>query len=332
MGFVKEGRLNKEELIESLKLNSRMGYRMTAIDLELPEWNRMLHRDRLCGVSHTGWMDMVNATNMSKEEEIELLKLMKNVVKKSIKDIAVENNLNESLLSTALKPSGTLSLLPVVSPGLHYSYSDYYIRRVRVSKDDPLTQVAIDLEWEVQPVDVDRSKYNMLKARKENYLKQDEEKSVDFLTDIDDKIKQEFGLLLENCNMVAIEFPVKAPEGKTVRDVSAIEQLENYKRQMDYYVEHNVSATIMVRPNEWEDTKKWVYDHWDDCVALTFMPLDDHFYPLAPYEEIDKKEYEKRLNKMKKFTPSLVNKYEVEKYDHDIGEDESCSTGACGVR
>lgn len=293
MGFVEDGVLNKQRLMQSMRLNARMGYRMTAIDLELPKWDNNLKRDRLCGVSHTGWMDMINATNMDKETEEWLLTEMKAAVLGEITMIAYENGLNKSLLATSLKPSGTLSLLPGVSAGLNYSFSKYYIRRVRVSRNDPLAQVAIDLEWEVKPAD-DKS--------------------------------------LDDCEMVAIEFPMQAPEGNTIQDVSAIEQLENYKRQMDYFVEHNVSATIMVRPNEWEETKKWVYDNWDECVALTFMPLDDHFYPLAPYERITQEEYEEREKNMKSFVPSLINKYEREKYDHDVEEDASCTTGACPVR
>ena len=80
---------------------------------------------------------------------------------------------------------------------------------------------------------------------------------------------------------------LKAPAGRTKYDVSAIEQLETYKMFMENYIDHNCSITVHVRENEWDDVEQWVWDHWDDVVALSFLALDDHFYAQAPYETID---------------------------------------------
>ena len=128
-----------------------------------------------------------------------------------------------------------------------------------------------------------------------------------------------------------MEFPVKAPEGKTKYDVSALEQLENYKMFMENYVEHNCSITVHVRDHEWEEVEKWVWDNWDSVVAVSFLPLDDSFYELLPYEAIEKGEYEKRVNEMKPFIPSLISKFEKEETELDIGND-GCETGICPVR
>jgi ribonucleoside-diphosphate reductase alpha chain/ribonucleoside-triphosphate reductase len=121
-------------------------------------------------------------------------------------------------------------------------------------------------------------------------------------------IKPEVGQTLENCTTKVIEFPCKAPAGKTKFDVTAIEQLENYKRMMDNFVDHNVSITVSVKEHEWDDVEEWVWNHWDEVVALSFLPLNDAFYELAPYEKITKEEYEERSSKMKRFVPSLISK------------------------
>ena len=114
-------------------------------------------------------------------------------------------------------------------------------------------------------------------------------------------------------------------------DVSAIEQLENYKMFMTHYVDHNCSITVHVRDNEWEEVEEWVWDNWDDIVALSFLSYDDNFYELLPYEEITVEEYEKRKKEMKPFNPSLLSKYEQEESELDIGESE-CVNGVCPVR
>src|SRR5574337_851932 len=43
-----------------------------------------------------------------------------------------------SIKTTTVKPSGTVSLLAGATPGVHYPHSEYYIRRVRFGKDDPI--------------------------------------------------------------------------------------------------------------------------------------------------------------------------------------------------
>jgi len=104
---------------------------------------------------------------------------------------------------------------------------------------------------------------------------------------------------MKTCTTKVIEFPVKAPEGKTKYDVNAIEQLENYKLFMENYVDHNCSITVHVRDNEWEQVEQWVWDNWDDVVALSFLSLDDSFYQLMPYESITEEEYHNLKKEMK---------------------------------
>lgn len=291
--FVKEnGSLDEKALLEAQRLSARAGYRMTCVELELPDWDRVQQRDKLIGCSLTGWQDMINATSFTKEQEAELLRKLKKAAKDAALEYAKELGQNEPLLVTTIKPEGTLSQLPTVSSGVHYSHSPYFIRRVRISSDDPLVKVCEELGYPVVP---------------------------------------EVGQSIENCTTKVVEFPVKAPEGKTKYEVSAIEQLENYKMFMENYVEHNCSITVHVRNHEWEEVEQWVWDNWDSVVAVSFLPLDDSFYELLPYEAIDKEEYEKRVKEMKPFVPSLISKYEKEEVEFDIGN-EGCEGGICPIR
>jgi len=100
---------------------------------------------------------------------------------------------------------------------------------------------------------------------------------------------------------------------------------------MDNYVDHDVSITVHVRNNEWDKVEQWMWDNWDDVVAVSFLSLDDNFYKLLPYESITEEEYNARLSQMRKFVPSLISKYEVigEEFDTDSAD---CSSGVCPIR
>lgn len=292
MGFVNDGKLDRGGMMEAQRLSARAGYRMTCTELEIPEWNAVQQRDKLLGCSLTGWQDMVNALNMTKEEQISLLQELRQTARNAAEEYAGELGQPEPLLITTVKPEGTLSLLPTVSSGVHFSHSAYYIRRIRISSDDPLVKVCEELGYPVFP---------------------------------------EVGQDKDTCVTKVVEFPVKAPEGKLKGDVSALEQLEIYKMFMEHYVEHNCSITVHVREHEWDEVEQWVWDNWDDTVALSFLSYDDSFYELLPYEEISKEEYEKRKEAMRPFIPSLISKYEKEEVEYDIGN-EGCENGVCPIR
>jgi len=292
MAFVHDGKLDRRGLIEAQKLSARAGYRMTCTELEIPEWNAVQQRDKLLGCSLTGWQDLVNALDLTKHEQELLLEELKAAARTAAKEYADELGQAEPLLITTIKPEGTLSLLPVVSSGVHFSHSPYFIRRIRISSDDPLTKVCEELGYPVYP---------------------------------------EVGQDKETCTTKVVEFPVKVPAGRTKNDVNAIEQLEIYKMFMKHYVEHNCSITVHVRDNEWDDVEQWVWDNWDDTVALSFLSFEDNFYELLPFEAITEKEYRDRAAAMRPFIPSLIAKYEKEEIDYDIGND-GCEGGVCPVR
>lgn len=293
MAFVKDSKLDREGLLEAQRLSTRIGYRMTNTTLELYQWDKAQKDDRLLGVSLTGYQDAVNALGLNYDEQAKLLRDLRETSHKAMKEIAKEIGGKESLLVTTVKPEGTISLLPTVSSGVHYSHSPYYIRRVRINSSDALVKVCEELGYPILP---------------------------------------ENGEGWETCRTKVIEFPVQAPQGLTKYDVSAIQQLENYKLFMENYVDHNASITISVRPDEWEEVEEWVWNNWDTIIGVSFLSLDDSYYPLLPFEACEEEEYQKRKAEMKPFNPELIKKYEKEESEADLEKDTECATGGCGVR
>lgn len=293
MAFANEdGSFDKEGMLKAQRFSARIGYRMASIELELHEWNLVNQEDRLTGCSITGVMDFKNATNIDDSSFILLLEDLRNEAKKAANELADFLKLNRPKLVTAVKPSGTISQLPTVSSGVHFSHSPYYIRRVRVSAKDPLAQALADALFPWHP---------------------------------------EVGQTVAEHKTKVFEFPIKAPEGRTKYDVSAIEQLELYKTIMKHYVDHNASNTVHVRPNEWDQVEQWVYDNWDVVVGVTFLSLDDSFYQLLPYEAITQETYEELASKLPKFNPNILRQYETFEDEFDI-LDADCESGACPVR
>ncbi len=292
MAFAEEGAFDEAGFHEVLKLSTRVAIRMTLVEVELPEWNKVMHEDRIIGISLTGMMDMMNKCGMSREELAALLKRLHQTVREEGSRYSRELGITPPELMTTIKPEGSLSTLPGVSSGIHYAHSNYYIRRVRISASDPL--------------------YKMI-ASQGSY-----------------PIYNEIGQTDENASIKVIEFPVKAPEGRTKYEVSAIEQLELYKLSMENWTDHNTSITVHVREHEWEEVAQWVYDNFEDIVGITFLPLMEETYPLLPYECTDKEDYERRLQQIKPIDYELLARLDDDD-EHDI-IDQECSTGVCPIR
>jgi len=298
LAFVnQDGSYNREDMLNAQKLSAKAGYRVTCLDLELPEWDYNQKKHRSLGCSLSGIQDFINATKISEKDLAQLFKELKDVAINESNKYALELGLNIPSLVTTIKPAGTSSQLFGESSGVHFSHSSHYIRRVRVSVNDPLLKVAEDMGLNVN-----------------NEIGQSEE--------------------LGNLKTKVVDFYCKAPEGKTKYEVSAIEQLDFYKLIMEHYISHNCSITVHVRDNEWDGVEQWLWDNWDEVIAVSFISLDDSFYQLLPYESITKEEYESKKHLMDfKFTTDLISKYEKEVYE--IAEDElgaDCSSGACSIR
>lgn len=299
----KQGNVDWDSLEEAFVLSARAGYRMTCVDLELEGWNVAHHRDRLTGCSMTGWQDFIakmsNDTFVRAGGKAGILKWLRNVIHEAGEDIASELKTPVPLLMTALKPEGSLSLVANgVSPGVHWQHSPYFIRRIRVNAHDPLALTAKELGWQIHP---------------------------------------EVGQDMETATTLVIDFPVHSPSEVTKADIPAVEQLKEYILFQKFYTDMNTSNTITVKPGEWEEVEDFVYNHWDDMLGVTFLELNSTYYPLMPYEECTKEEYEELKSKMKPFDPDLLNAMELSSRnmgkEFEILDDRAeCSQGVCPIR
>ncbi len=292
MAFVEGTVLNKEALKEVLRLSTRVAIRMTLVEVELPEWNKVMQEDRIIGISLTGMMDMLNKTGMSYEELAALLSELRETVHREGRRYSEELGIAPPKLMTTIKPEGSLSMLPCVSSGIHYAHADYYIRRIRISASDPLFRlIAVQGSYPY---------YN------------------------------ENGQSDEDCSIKVIEFPIKAPQGRTKYEVGAIEQLELYKLSMLHWSDHNTSITVHVREQEWEEIACWLYDNFEYAVGITFLPLLEETYPLLPYECTTREDYERRLKLVKPIDYELLALMEDSEEKELL--DKDCEAGVCPVR
>jgi len=128
-------------------------------------------------------------------------------------------------------------------------------------------------------------------------------------------------------------FPIKCSEDAVFRqDMNAIEQLELWKTYQEHWCEHKPSVTISVKENEWIEVGAWVYKNFDLMSGVSFLPYSEHTYKQAPYQDCDKKDYEKLLNKM----PVNVDWTKLSDYetsDMTVGSQElACSSGSCEIQ
>ena len=127
-------------------------------------------------------------------------------------------------------------------------------------------------------------------------------------------------------------FPMKVDGSAVFRtDLSAIEQLELWLVYQKYWCEHKPSITVSVKEKEWLEVGAWVYEHFDYMSGVSFLPFSEHTYKQAPYQDIQKDEYELLIKEMPKEVEwSRLSDYE--KTDMTIASQElACSSGFCEI-
>lgn len=280
-----------EDKIEDLKRKMRLAtlvgtYQATLTDFGYlsKEWKENCDEEQLLGVSITGYYD-----NELVRKDVTLKSLRAEAVTAN-REYAERLGSNPSTAITCVKPHGNSGQLLGVGSGMHPWFSKYYVRRVRISVNDPLLKLAQEQGVPIYP---------------------------------------EVGYSTATATTMVMEFPVEAPEGAVVaKDVSALEMLKEWKRLKQHFTEHNPSVTIYASDDEWLGVANFVYENWDIVGGLSFLPRTDHVYQLAPYEEITKEEYERRKAELPSLDFSKLVIYEHE--DQTTGAKElACVAGVC---
>lgn len=206
------------------------------------------------------------------------------------KQYSKEKGWSTSIRLTTVQPSGTLSLLPGVTPGIHPAFAQYYVRRVRFGSSDPLVSA----------------------CRKRGY-----------------KVQWDIGIDgREDHLRYVVDFPCMSPEGSVLAtSMTAVEQLEWVKKMQTVWADNAVSVTVYYRKEELPLIKDWLASNYDNGVkSVSFLLHSDHNFPLPPYEEVSKDEYEKLLAKIDFSIP-----LQGDSFDGDL-ELDNCATGACPIK
>jgi len=212
-------------------------------------------------------------------------------------EMATKLGINEAARVTTVKPSGTSSMVLGCSSGVHAWHAPFYKRRIRVGKNESI--------------------YKYLSENHPELLEDDFEKP--HLQSI-------------------ITVPQKAPGDAILRTESALELLTRVKWFHDNWIRpghntgnntHNVSATISIKDDEWEEVGNWMWKNRDSYNGLSVLPFSDHTYVQAPFQDCSKEEYDMLMTTLKKI--DLTKVYEIEDNTNLAGE-IACSGGSCEVK
>lgn len=253
-----------------------------------PIWRRTTERDALIGVSMTGIASGgVLDLDMS-EASLE--------VKKVNKDIAKRIGIKTAARQTCVKPAGTTSLALGTSSGIHAWHNDYYIRRLRVGKNEAIYSYLVnnlpELIEDCRFRPHDTAILSVPQKAPEGAITRHE-------TALD---------LLERVKKVSNDW-IQPGHGNGNNT-------------------HNVSATVTIKDGEWETVGEWMWNNRGIYNGLSVLPHDGGTYVQAPFEDCDKETYQRMLEMVKNVNLDLV----IETTDEtDLSGEIACGGGACEI-
>jgi len=251
-------------------------------------WKRTTEREALIGVSMTG----IASGSVLKLD----LKEAANIVKEENERVSSLIGTNAAARCTTVKPEGTSSLVLGTSSGIHAWHNNHYIRRIRVGKNESI--------------------YTYLQINHPE-LVQDE-------------------FFKPNIQAV-IEVPQKAPEGALTRQESALDLLKRVSKVWKEWVKpghrkgankNNVSTTVTIKPDEWDEVGRWMWDNRDNFTALSVLPFSDHSYIQAPFEDITEEKYLELVKVLHNI--NLDDVVELED-GTNLQDQAACAAGACEI-
>jgi len=254
-----------------------------------PIWQRTTEKDALVGISMTGiGSGAVLGLNM---------KAAAKVVKEENKRVADLIGINSAARTTTVKPAGTTSLTLGTSSGIHAWHNEYYIRRVRVGKNESI--------------------YSYLKNNHSELVEDEYFRPHDTAV-IGIPQKAPEGSILRN------ESPIQLLER-----VKRVQQEWIKPGHRSGSNAHNVSATVSIREHEWPAVGEWMWENKEYYNGLSVLPYDGGTYIQAPFEDCTKEKHEELMSTLKDVDLSKI----VEADDNtDLSGEVACAGGACEVK
>jgi ribonucleoside-triphosphate reductase len=253
-------------------------------------WKRTTEKEALIGVSMTGiGSGVVTKYNMTEASE---------VVKIENERVAKILGINSAARCTTVKPAGTTSLALGTSSGIHAWHNDFYVRRVRVGKNEAI--------------------YTYLSIYHPELLEDDKFRPHDTaIITVPQKAPE--GAILRT------ESPFDLLE--RVKQVTK-EWIKPGHRKGNNT--HNVSATISIKNDEWDTIGEWLWENRKFYNGLSVLPFDGHTYVQAPFTDCTEEEYNALMETLKEVDLSKV----VELEDMtDLAAEAACAGGAgCEIK
>lgn len=272
-----------------------------------PIWQKTTQKDALLGIGMTG-IASGEVLKYNLEAAAHIAKLTNSLVSEMI-------GTNEAARVTCIKPSGTTSCVLGTSSGIHAWHNDHYLRTIRFNKNEDIAA----------------------------YLMVNHPELCE-----DDELRPQ--------DTLCVRIPIKAPEGSILRTETAIDTLERVKKFSKEWIKpghingentHNVSATISIDKSrmynaqefmkgntpvelmdEWEVVGEWMWDNKEFYNGLSVLPYFGGSFVQAPFEDITKEEYEKRIETLKSIDLTKV----IELDDTvDFGAIAACAGGSCDI-
>ena len=253
-----------------------------------PIWQRTTEKDALIGVSMTGiGSGVVLGMNM---------KAAAKVVKEENERVASIIGINKAARTTTVKPAGTTSLTLGTSSGIHAWHNDYYIRRIRVGKNESMYKHLVQ---------------NHPELIEDEYFRPHDTAVISIPQ------KSPEGSIMRTESPIQLLERVKKVHNEWVK----------FGHRTGSNT-HNVSATISVRDHEWSAVGNWMWENKDYYNGLSVLPYAGHTYKQAPFEDCSKEDYEAMLATLKNVDLSKI----VEVSDEtDLSGELACAGGACEI-
>tara|TARA_R110001599_G_scaffold161303_6_gene349823 strand:- start:483 stop:2351 length:1869 start_codon:yes stop_codon:yes gene_type:complete len=251
-------------------------------------WRKNTEKDALLGVSMTGI-----ASNVVEGLDLEMASF---AAKQENKRVAKMIGIKPAARITCVKPAGTTSLVLGTSSGIHAWHDEYYVRRLRVGKNEAIYSYLLN---------------NHPELVEDEYFNPEEQ--------------------------AVISIPQKAPENAITRHESVFDLMERVKNfsirwvrtgHVDGLNTHNVSATLSVKEDEWDDVGEWLWMNRHYYNGLSVLPYDGGSYKQAPFETIDKELYDEMMVNLKKID---LTKVIEEQDDTNLTGELACAGGACEI-